>query len=102
METRRSSAAGLSASSGGRDSPARTEGLTWVDAVAGDIGSFQPLGEFVCEEHVTQFTAAVGLEELPAVLSSAEVFVHGQSLETHKAPHEHLRGGARTGDIIPL
>lgn len=60
-----------------------------MDAVAGDVGSFQPLGELMCEEDVAQFTAAVGLEELPAVLSSAQVFVHGQSLKTHEALHQH-------------
>lgn len=58
------------------------EHVTWMDAVAGDIGSFQPLGELVGEEHVTQFTVAVGLEELPAVPAGAQVSVHRQSLNT--------------------
>lgn len=56
--------------------------FTWVDTVAGHVGPFQPLGELVGEEHVTQFAVAVGLEELPAVPARAQVFVHRQSLRT--------------------
>lgn len=59
--------------------------VTWVDAVAGDVGSFQPLGELVREEHVTQLAAAVGGEELPAVPAGAQVFVRRQSLNTQTA-----------------
>lgn len=56
-----------------------------MDAVAGDVGSFQPLGELVGEEHVTQFTVAVGVEELPAVPAGAQVSVCLQSLNTQTA-----------------
>lgn len=53
-----------------------------MHAVAGDVGSFQPLGELVGEEHITQFTVAVGLEELPAEPAGAQVSVLRQSLNT--------------------
>lgn len=56
--------------------------VTWVDAVAGDLASFQLLGELVGEEHVAQFAVAVGLEELPAEPASTEVPVCHQSLNT--------------------
>ena len=60
----------------------RTCLFTWVQAVAGDVGSLQPLGELVGEEHVAQLTVAVRGEELPAVFAGAQVFVHLQSLNT--------------------
>lgn len=58
------------------------ESLTWVQAVAGDVGPSEPLGELVGEEHVTQFAVAVGLEELPAEPAGAQVSVRRQSLDT--------------------
>lgn len=53
---------------------------TWVHTIAGDIGSFQSLGELQGEEHVAQFAVAVGLEELPAKPASAKVSVHCECL----------------------
>lgn len=55
--------------------------ITRVDAVACDITSFQPLGKLICEEDITEFTAAVGMEELPAVTAGAQVSVQSQGLE---------------------
>lgn len=39
-------------------------GCTRMEAVAGDVGALQPLGEFVGEEDVAQFAVAVLLEDL--------------------------------------
>lgn len=69
------------------------ECVTWVDAVAGDVASFQSLGELVGEEHVAQFAAAISLKELPAVPAGPQVFVHRQSLNTQtpSSTRDHLR-----------
>lgn len=59
-----------------------SERFTWVQAVAGDIGPSQPLGELMGEEYITQFAVAVGLEKLPAEPAGAQVPVCHQSLNT--------------------
>ncbi len=70
--------------------------LTWMDAVAGDVGSSEPLGELVGEEHVAQFAAAVRLEELPAVAAGAQVSVHRQSLNASQTHHKHSTNASQT------
>lgn len=73
-----------------------------MHAVAGDVGSLQPLGELVGEEHVAQFTVAVGVEELPAVPAGAQVSVRRQSLNTThiciNTGSPERRGHHSTGD----
>lgn len=51
-----------------------------MHTVAGDITSSQSLGELMCEEHVAEFTVAVGPEELPAEAAGAQMPVLRQNL----------------------
>lgn len=70
-----------------------SERFTWVQAVAGDVGPSQPLGELMGEEYITQFAVAVGLEKLPAEPAGAQVSVRHQSLNTKSSlTHEWQAG----------
>lgn len=57
-----------------------------MNAVTGDIGTLQPLGKLVGKESVTQLTVAVGVEELPAVATSAQVLLGLKGVEVNLAP----------------
>lgn len=66
--------------------------LTGVEAVAGDVGALQPLGELVGEEDVAQFAVTVLLEELIVAAAQSQVSVSRQTVEIH-LPHRVGFGG---------
>lgn len=77
-----------------------------MEAVAGHIGSLQPLGELVREENVAQFAAAVLLVELELAAAQREVFLIGQAIQVHIPPSEgnvsHGHHAARPADLQPV
>lgn len=54
-----------------------TELLTWVESVAGDLGSLQSLGQLVVKENVAQFAVTVDLEDTYEWCSQPQSFVGG-------------------------
>lgn len=59
--------------------------LTWVEAVAGDAGALQPVGQLPGEEHVTELTVAVGPKVAPGRLTGHQILVGSQQREVDVA-----------------
>lgn len=56
-----------------------------MEAVAGDLGALQPLGELVGEEDVAQFAVTVFLEELIVAAAQSQISVSRQTVEIQLA-----------------
>lgn len=54
-----------------------------MEAVAGNVGALEPLGELVGEEDVTQFAVTVFLEELIDAVAHSQISVSHQTVEIH-------------------
>lgn len=58
---------------------------TWVEAVAGDVGALQPVGQLSGEQNITQLAVAVGLNVVPGGLTGHQVLVGIQQREVDVA-----------------
>lgn len=58
---------------------------TWVEAVAGDVGALQPVGQLSGEQNITQLAVAVGLKVVPGALTGHQVLVGIQQREVDLA-----------------
>lgn len=54
---------------------------TWVEAVTGHVSSLQPLGELMCEEHITQFAVGIYPEDIPERLTYSKLLVGAKSVK---------------------
>lgn len=54
---------------------------TWVEAVAGDAGALQPVGQLSGEQNIAQLAIAVGLKVAPRGLSGHRVLLGIQQWE---------------------
>lgn len=57
------------------------ERQTWVEAVTGHVGSLQPLGELMCEEHIAQFAVGIYPEDIPERLTYSKFLVGAKSVK---------------------
>lgn len=58
---------------------------TWVEAVAGDTGALQPVGQLSGEQNIAQLATAVGLKAAPRGLSGHQVLLGIQQWEVNVA-----------------
>lgn len=58
---------------------------TWVEAVAGDTGALQPVGQLSGEQNIAQLATAVGLKVAPRGLSGHQVLLGIQQWEVNVA-----------------
>lgn len=81
----------------------RSSALTWVEAVAGDAGALQPVGQLPGEQHVAQLAVAVGLEVVPGGLTGRHVPAGSQQREVDvaKAVQERGHGDHPAGRALP-
>lgn len=76
---------------------------TWVEAVAGDAGALQPVGQLSGEQNVAQLAIAVGLKVAPRGLSGHRVLLGIQQREVHAAKAVQQRGhGDHAAGPAPL
>lgn len=77
-----------------------------MEAVAGDVGALQPLGELVGEEDVAQFAVTVLPPELIVVLTQTQISVSTQTVEIHLPKLVHFGGhghhAARPAGLQPV
>jgi len=59
--------------------------LTWVEAVAGDTGALQPVGQLSGEEHIKQLAVAVSSDVVPGRLTGDQVPLGSQQREVSTA-----------------
>lgn len=77
-----------------------------MEAVAGDGGALQPLGQLVCEEDVAQFAVTVLLEQLIVTVALIQILVRLQVVEVNVAQlvafGSHGHHAARPARLQPL
>lgn len=75
---------------------------TWVEAVAGDVGALQPVGQLSGEQNITQLAVAVGLKVVPGGLTGHQVLVGIQQREVDvaEAMHECGHGDHSAGPAL--